>query len=79
MGYRSQMIASQRDIQGREASLDRQTMALHHAEQEIVRLQSLLSSAADIAPHICKAIHKVAPDFNFQHRGLEVRASLLRK
>eukprot|EP00903_Cladosiphon_okamuranus_P007081 g6881.t1 len=71
MEYRAQMIARQRETGEREDSMDRQTMALHHAEQEVVRLQCLLASAAEVAPHICKAIHKVAPGFNFRDRGLQ--------
>lgn len=73
MEYRAQMIARQRETGEREGGIDRQAMALHHAEQEVVRLQCLLSSAAEVAPHICKAIHKVAPEFDFKDRGLQVR------
>lgn len=72
MEYRAQMIARQRETGEREGGMDRQAMALHHAEQEVVRLQCLLTSAAEVAPHICKAIHKVAPEFNFKERGLQV-------
>ncbi|CAM9191270.1 unnamed protein product [Hapterophycus canaliculatus] len=71
MEYRSQMIARQKETSEREGGMDRQTMALHHAEQEVVRLQCLLASAAEVAPHICKAIHNVAPEFNFKERGLQ--------
>lgn len=71
MDYRSQMIARQREILEREDGMDRQTMALHHAEQEVVRLQCLLASAAEAAPHICKAVHQMAPGFDFKERGLE--------
>lgn len=74
MEYRAQMIARQRETGEREGGMDRQAMALHHAEQEVVRLQCLLSSAAEVAPHICQAIHKVAPDFDFKDRGLQVRS-----
>lgn len=73
MEYRAQMIARQRETGEREGGIDRQSMALHHAEQEVVRLQCLLSSAAEVAPHICQAIHKVAPEFDFKDRGLQVR------
>lgn len=72
MEYRSQMIIRQRETTEREDGMDRQTMALHHAEQEVVRLQSLLASAAEAAPQVCKAIHKVAPGFDFKERGLQV-------
>lgn len=72
MEYRSQVISRQRETVEREAGMDRQTMALHHAEQEIVRLQCLLEAAAQAAPHVCKAVHKVAPSFDFQDRGLAV-------
>ncbi|CAM9767630.1 unnamed protein product [Ectocarpus sp. 12 AP-2014] len=71
MEYRSQMIIRQRETTEREDGMDRQTMALHHAEQEVVRLQSLLASAAEAAPQVCKAIHKVAPGFDFKERGLQ--------
>ncbi|CAN0229446.1 unnamed protein product, partial [Pylaiella littoralis] len=71
MEYRSQMIIRQRETSEREDGMDRQSMALHHAEQEIARLQCLLDSAAGVAPHICKAIHKVAPGFGFKERGLQ--------
>ncbi|CAM9874404.1 unnamed protein product [Ectocarpus sp. 13 AM-2016] len=71
MEYRSQMIIRQRETTEREDGMDRQTMALHHAEQEVVRLQSLLASAAEVAPQVCKAIHKVAPGFDFKERGLQ--------
>lgn len=72
MEYRSQMIMRQRETTEREDGMDRQTMALHHAEQEVVRLQCLLASAADVAPQVCQAIHKVAPGFDFKERGLQV-------
>lgn len=72
MEYRSQMIARQRETAERDGGMDRQAMALHHAEQEVVRLQCLLDSAAEVAPHICKAIHNVSPEFNFKERGLQV-------
>ncbi|CAM9356602.1 unnamed protein product [Ectocarpus fasciculatus] len=71
MEYRSQMIMRQRETTEREDGMDRQTMALHHAEQEVVRLQCLLASAADVAPQVCQAIHKVAPGFDFKERGLQ--------
>lgn len=77
MEYRSQMIARQKETTEREGGMDRQTMALHHAEQEIVRLQCLLASAAEVAPHVCKAIHNVAPEFDFKERGLQVKVGLL--
>ena len=76
MDYRSQMIARQREILERDDGMDRQTMALRHAEQEVVRLQCLLASAAEAAPHICKAIHQMAPGFDFKERGLEVSVSV---
>lgn len=72
MEYRSQMIVRQQETNEREVGMDRQTMALHHAEQEIVRLQSLLACAAEAAPNICKAVHKAAPGFDFKERGLAV-------
>lgn len=75
MEYRAQMIARQRETGEREGGMDRQAMALHHAEQEVVRLQCLLASAAEVAPHICKTIHKVAPDFDFKDRGLQASAA----
>ncbi|CAM9356271.1 unnamed protein product [Scytosiphon promiscuus] len=71
MEYRSQMISRQKETTEREGGMDRQAMALHHAEQEIVRLQCLLASAAEVAPHVCKAIHNVAPHFDFKERGLQ--------
>lgn len=73
MEYRSQMVAGQREIREREAGMDRQTMALHHAEQEVVRLQCLLDAAAHVAPSACKAVLAMAPKFDFAARGLEVR------
>lgn len=73
MEYRSQVIVRQRETTEREDAMDRQAMSLHHAEQEVARLQCLLDSAAEVAPHICKAIHSVAPEFNFKDRGLQVR------
>lgn len=72
MEYRAQMIARQRETREREMGMDRQTMALHHAEQEIVRLQSLLNAVAQVAPHASHAIRAMAPGFDFEARGLEV-------
>lgn len=76
MEYRSQMIVRQRETTEREDGMDRQAMALHHTEQEVARLQCLLDSAAGVAPHICKAIHNVAPGFDFKERGLQVRVQI---
>lgn len=72
MEYRKQTIVHQREIREREAGMERQTMALHHAEQEIVRLQCLLDAAAQVAPRACTAVLAMAPDFDFEARGLEV-------
>lgn len=74
MEYRHQMILRQQETREREAGQDRQTMALHHAEQEIVRLQCLLEAATKVAPHAIRAVLARAPDFDFSSRGLEVRA-----
>ncbi|CAN0222036.1 unnamed protein product, partial [Discosporangium mesarthrocarpum] len=71
MEYRSQMIVRQRETKEREASMDRQAMAQHHMEQEVLRMQSLLDAAATIAPHICEAVYKKSPDFKFENRGIE--------
>lgn len=76
MDYRSQMIIRQKETQEQAAGMDRQTMALHHAEQEIVRLQSLLGTVAKIAPSVCKVVHKAAPDFDFLERGFTVRVRM---
>lgn len=72
MEYRYQMVLRQKETRERELSIDKQSMALHHAEQEIVRLQSLLDAATRVAPHACKAVLAKAPDFDFSARGLEV-------
>lgn len=72
MEYRAQMIARKRETRERETGMDMQTMALHHAEQEIVRLQSLLNAVAQVAPHASHAILEMAPGFDFEARGLEV-------
>lgn len=72
MEYRSRMIVCQKDVRESQISTDRQTMALHLAEEEIVRLQSLLSTAATVAPIVCKAVLKAAPGFDFKDRGFEV-------
>lgn len=70
--YRSQMIVRQKEKHEREIGMDKQTMALHHAEQEIVRLQCLLDVATQVAPHACKAVLDMCPEFDFSARGLEV-------
>lgn len=72
MEYRSRMIVCQKEIRERQISSERQTLALHNAEEEIVRLQSLLNTAASVSPLVHKAVLKAAPSFDFKDRGLEV-------
>lgn len=72
MEYRSRMIVCQKEVHEHQISSERQTMALHNAEEEIVRLQSLLNAAASVAPIVHKAVLKAAPGFDFKDRGLEV-------
>ena len=45
-------------------------MAMHHAEQEIIQMQSLVDCVAQIHPVVHKHIEKLQPDFNFSNRGL---------
>ncbi|CAM9702792.1 unnamed protein product, partial [Choristocarpus tenellus] len=69
--YRSQMIVRQRETKEREVTMDKQSMTLHHLEQEVVRLQSLLDAAATLSPNICEVIYQMSPDFKFENRGIE--------
>ena len=45
-------------------------MAMHHAEQEIIQMQSLVDCVAEVHPVVSKHIMGMQPNFNFKARGL---------
>ncbi|KAG5190170.1 hypothetical protein JKP88DRAFT_299668 [Tribonema minus] len=76
MDYRRQALARTREVRQCEATAAQTTMALHHAEQDVMRIQSLLDAATTISPPVLNALRNMAPDFNFQERGLTAWARL---
>eukprot|EP00953_Heterococcus_sp_UTEX-ZZ885_P021258 11862-Heterococcus_DN1.PRE.1 len=70
MDYRRQAMARAREVRLSEANVAKVSMALHHAEQDVVRMQSLLDAAATISPPVLTAVLRMAPGFDFQERGL---------
>ncbi len=54
----------------REEEVHKKAMAIHHAEQEIVRLQCLVDSLTRIYPSAVAQIQRIQMDFNFRDRGL---------
>lgn len=54
----------------KEEELHRKAMAIHHAEQEVVRLQCLVESLTKIYPSAVAQVQRIQLDFNFKDRGL---------
>jgi len=85
----SQLMANEKErvskfeemIKGRDAEIDKYKMAIHHAEQDVVRLQSLIDAAQQINPRVTNAILELQPNFNFKERGLTdlAKAVLIQK
>ena len=58
-------------IQTKESDIVKSKSSIHNAEQELVRLQSIVDCVAKIYPSLTKHIIKMQSNFGFRERGLE--------
>jgi hypothetical protein len=57
-------------LEGREEEVEGLQMALHHGEQELVRLRGVIDAVAQLHPAVTKHLVELQPKFGFADRNL---------
>ncbi|CAM9479679.1 unnamed protein product [Chrysoparadoxa australica] len=68
--YRNQTADKDKEIKEQAMIIEKLGMSIHHAEQDIIKVQSLLDICTRISPAVYGAVLKECPGFNFRDRGL---------